>query len=292
MTPAAYRLLAFALSALALPAAAKAEPAEPTQPAAEGCAWENISDAATGLSVWGQNCDSDGRQLSFVFKDGSLYQKLSDNRFLTPVATVYAVEEGETPAEAVKLVYAEHTFDDVAARCVLSEITEEPLPEGVAHYNFVPGPELQKEVDAASSDGMPEPVCGDLGLHYDSVSTFQTVEGADKIVFLQLGNDTPQFDYLHLGFVSQAATGEEEELPPYVGKWTCGKTSISIDSAVYHDGKKDIEIQEAQEGSDSSYTLLFADDSFVTLSNFKPDGMTWLSSAGGKPRQCTRSSAE
>ena len=67
---------------------------------------------------------------------------------------------------------------------------------------------------------------------------------------------------------------------PFLGKWDCGVVTFSFTADTYNNGSEDMPIQEVQEGSDGSYTLLFADDYTISLSGFTDDAMGWLSSSG------------
>ena len=67
---------------------------------------------------------------------------------------------------------------------------------------------------------------------------------------------------------------------PFLGKWDCGVATFTFTPDTYNNGSEDMPIQEVQEGSDGSYTLLFADDYTISLSGFTDDAMGWLSSSG------------
>ena len=49
-----------------------------------------------------------------------------------------------------------------------------------------------------------------------------------------------------------------------------------------------LDIVEAQEGSDSCYTLLFANGAFTTLSDITDNQLTWFSDASGTTLECAR----
>jgi hypothetical protein len=82
---------------------------------------------------------------------------------------------------------------------------------------------------------------------------------------------------------SQAA----DELP-FLGTWDCEVATFSFTPRVYNNGSEDLQIKEIQEGTDGSYTLLFADDYMITLSGFTGDSMGWFSPASGDSFQCSR----
>lgn len=191
-----------ALGAALLSSTVLAAEGEPSRAPLEGCAWEQISDAGTGMTAWVQSCDfGDGRTLGYAFDGNRLVQKSSDFEELVPVAEVFDIKAGETATDALKRVYAELTEPGIAKRCVLKQETETELPAGIARYSFVADAELQKELDATTVEGdIPETRCGPYGMTYESVRHFQTIEGADKLVFLDLGQDDPLFDDMTLSF--------------------------------------------------------------------------------------------
>lgn len=75
---------------------------------------------------------------------------------------------------------------------------------------------------------------------------------------------------------------------PFVGTWDCEVQTFTFTPTVYNNGSEDLPIQEVQEGSDGSYTLMFADDYIITLSGFTGDTMGWFSPASGDNFNCTR----
>jgi hypothetical protein len=74
---------------------------------------------------------------------------------------------------------------------------------------------------------------------------------------------------------------------PFLGEWDCGVATFTFTADTYNNGSEDMPIQEVQEGSDGSYTLLFAQDYTITLSGFTDDAMGWLSSSG-ESLECKR----
>lgn len=75
---------------------------------------------------------------------------------------------------------------------------------------------------------------------------------------------------------------------PFLGTWDCEVAIFTFTPTTYNNGSEDLPIEEVQEGSDGSYTLLFADDYFITLSGFTGDSMGWFSEASGDNFSCTR----
>ena len=75
---------------------------------------------------------------------------------------------------------------------------------------------------------------------------------------------------------------------PFVGSWDCEVATFTFTEDSYNNGSEDLAILEAQEGTDGSYTLMFADDYMVTLSGFTGDEMGWFSPASGDSFQCSR----
>lgn len=75
---------------------------------------------------------------------------------------------------------------------------------------------------------------------------------------------------------------------PFVGRWDCEVGTFTFTEDTYNNGAEDLPILEAQEGTDGSYTLMFADDYMITLSGFTGDEMGWFSPASGDSFQCRR----
>ena len=90
---------------------------------------------------------------------------------------------------------------------------------------------------------------------------------------------------LALGALSTAPAMADDY--PFIGAWDCGVGTFTITTDVYNNGSEDMPIQEIQEGSDGSWTLLLTDDYFVTVSGFQGDSMGWMSSSG-ESLECTR----
>ena len=82
-----------------------------------------------------------------------------------------------------------------------------------------------------------------------------------------------------------AALAEDGE--PYAGRWDCGE-EVLIGSSMYNDGGEPLDIVGTQEGSDSCYTLLFANGAFTTLSDITDNQLTWFSDASGTTLECAR----
>jgi len=83
-----------------------------------------------------------------------------------------------------------------------------------------------------------------------------------------------------------AAPSSADDLP-FLGKWDCGVATFTFTADTYNNGSEDMPIEEVQEGSDGSYTLLFADDYTISLTGFTDDAMGWLSSSG-ESLECKR----
>lgn len=91
-----------------------------------------------------------------------------------------------------------------------------------------------------------------------------------------------------LAVVLVASSAPRSDELPFVGTWDCEVQTFTFTLTVYNNGSEDLPIEEVQEGSDGSYTLLFADDYMITLSGFTGDTMGWFSSASGDNFSCTR----
>ena len=90
---------------------------------------------------------------------------------------------------------------------------------------------------------------------------------------------------LALGLATSAVRADEY---PFLGTWDCEVAIFTFTPDVYNNGSEDMPIEEIQEGSDGSWTLLFSDDYFITLSGFVDDTMGWYSSASGDNFSCTK----
>ena len=77
----------------------------------------------------------------------------------------------------------------------------------------------------------------------------------------------------------------DEELP-FIGTWDCEVATFTFTADTYDNGSEILPIEEVQEGSDGSWTLMFADDYIITLSGFTGDEMGWFSPASGDSFQC------
>jgi hypothetical protein len=87
-------------------------------------------------------------------------------------------------------------------------------------------------------------------------------------------------------WASVTAPSSADDLP-FIGEWDCGVATFTFTEATYNNGSEDMPILEAQEGTDGSYTLFFADDYTITLSGFTGDAMGWFSSSG-ESLECKR----
>ncbi|NDV85165.1 hypothetical protein GTW51_00445 [Aurantimonas aggregata] len=89
-----------------------------------------------------------------------------------------------------------------------------------------------------------------------------------------------------LAFVPATASASDDL--PFLGTWDCEVEIFTFTPTTYDTGSEALAIEEVQEGSDGSYTLLFADDYLITLSGFTGDTMGWFSPASGDSFACTR----
>jgi hypothetical protein len=78
----------------------------------------------------------------------------------------------------------------------------------------------------------------------------------------------------------------DEDLP-FLGTWDCEVATFTFTRDTYDNGSEKLPIEEIQEGTDGSWTLMFADDYVITLSGFTGDQMGWFSPASGDSFQCT-----
>lgn len=75
---------------------------------------------------------------------------------------------------------------------------------------------------------------------------------------------------------------------PFVGEWDCEVATFVITEEIYNNGSEDLPIEEIQEGTDGTWTFLFADGYFFTVGDVTEDTMTWLSGESGDTFSCRR----
>ncbi len=173
--------------------------AEPSRAPEKGCAWERAADAGVGLRAWVQRCDFGFRRIDFLFSKGALAVRYSDGGEIYPVVDVFPLAAGENSESGAKRLFREKTDQALAARCVLAPYRDEfsKAPAGVERYTFVPDKAYEAELRAKGEpDGVPDPPCGDWGESPDGVGYWEAQPGRNprKILFVQVGQDTPLFD--------------------------------------------------------------------------------------------------
>ena len=88
---------------------------------------------------------------------------------------------------------------------------------------------------------------------------------------------------------AETSEGDGYDEYPFVGTWDCEVAVMSFSTDYYNaGGDEDLPILEIQEGTDGSYTLLFEDDYYITLSGFTGSSMGWFSGESGDSFNCTR----
>ncbi len=90
-----------------------------------------------------------------------------------------------------------------------------------------------------------------------------------------------------LAVLPQTAFAQGDEYP-FLGTWDCEVATFSFTRSTWNNGADEIPIQKIQQGSDGSWTLLFADDYYFTVSDFADDNMSWLSGESGDNFTCKR----
>jgi len=185
---------------------AQAQTSKPSRPAAKGCAWEKLSDAAVGLDAWGQRCDYGFRKIDFVF-DGNALAERYDGGKPDPLVEVLDLKPDESEQAGLTRLFGEHTDKALAAKCVLKPYKYyKASPHGVKRYTFVPNATYQKQVDATQDpDEVGDPACGDWGDAPDGIQYFE-VQAASKsalrVLFVRIGQDEPLFDEQTLKILS------------------------------------------------------------------------------------------
>ncbi len=184
--------LCILLAALPLTAATKDAPSRAPD---KGCKWEKLSDPNLGLEAWVERCDYGSRKIDLV-KGKSLVQRFSDGGTPEPIVDVIDLQPGEMPEAGLKRIFAARTKKDLAARCVLAPYTEETPRAGAKRFTFVPNAAYAKKLKKEATDGIPDPPCGDWGDSPDGIQYFevQPDSGAQKVLFVRVGQDIPLFD--------------------------------------------------------------------------------------------------
>ncbi len=75
---------------------------------------------------------------------------------------------------------------------------------------------------------------------------------------------------------------------PFVGEWDCEVATFVFTNDVYNNGSEDLPIEEVQEGTDGTWTLMFADGYMITLGDITRKSMTWLSGESGDAFSCRK----
>lgn len=215
---------------LALPAFAQT--GEPSRPAEDKCAWEQLADAQVGLGAWVQKCDFGFRQIELLFDNGALAIHYSDGGLPDPLVEVIDMLPGETGEAALQRAFAERTDPAVAARCVLAPSTLIAAPSGLERYTFVPDAAYQAELDAkANPDEVPEPACGDYGDAPDGIQYFELQPAADaqRLLFVRAGQEAPLFDEQTLQLLPAPSAKAAEATPQDCCGYVAGKEGVNID---------------------------------------------------------------
>lgn len=223
-------LLATGLGLSALPALAQT--GEPSRPAQDQCAWEQVADAQIGLGAWVQKCDFGFRQIELFFDNGALAIQYSDGGQPDPVVEVMDMLPDETGEAALRRVFADHTDPAIAARCVLTPATLIAPPAGVERYTFVPDAAYQAGLDAkAVPDEVPEPACGDYGDWPDGIQYFelQPAANAQRLLFVRVGQEAPLFDEQTLQLLPAAPTDAATVGPSDCCGYVAGKAGVTAD---------------------------------------------------------------
>jgi hypothetical protein len=79
----------------------------------------------------------------------------------------------------------------------LARVREQSIPAGVRRFTFMPDAAYAKTLAAhAKKDEVPDPPCGDWGIAPDGNQYFEAQPGraADKVMFVNAGQDAPLFD--------------------------------------------------------------------------------------------------
>ena len=84
------------------------------------------------------------------------------------------------------------------------------------------------------------------------------------------------------------ATAASAQDRPFVGEWDCEVATFVITEDVYNNGSEDLPIEEIQEGTDGSWTFMFADGYFFTVADITENSMSWLSGESGDAFTCRR----
>jgi hypothetical protein len=212
MKPTAILLVSGLAALSALPVAA--QKTAPSRKADKDCAWETVKDPLLGFEAFVERCDYGFRKIDFLLKNAQLVIRYSDGGTPEPVIDVLDLLPNETPEAGIKRVFAAKTDKAVAARCVLAPYKPydgAPAPTGVKRYTFVPNAAYAKEVKKKEDPGeVGDPHCGDYGESPDGIAYFeaQPASGAQKVLYVRIGQDTPLFDEQTLRLLPPAPTSK------------------------------------------------------------------------------------
>jgi hypothetical protein len=207
MTKSAFVAILLALAS-PVPAAAAGD-APPSRAPNKGCAWEHLSDAAVGLSVWTQGCDYGFRKITMSLQPQGLFQRYSDGGDPELLVEVHRLRDGESMADGMRRVWATNVSPELQKRCVRVAYREGKIPPGVQRYAFAPDAAFAKQLAAVDTSGdIPEPPCGDHGVAVDSIQYFETRpdDHARAFLFVNAGQDDPLFDDRNLHLIGTAAS--------------------------------------------------------------------------------------
>ena len=183
-----------ALSALALPAGAYAQPPMPTGSSVPGsCQWDWKTGG--GLGIWAERCD--------------LQTGVWEPRFEASlpgfVLTIDGKDEGtilqvfDKPAEAdvsaiLPALRAKGYIPD-DDECVFEPAAIRPAPRTIAFYEIKPVGSRKAAFDATPEDEVPEPPCGEYGWSTHGVRYFLTdTRFPERVVYVNIGQDGTMFD--------------------------------------------------------------------------------------------------
>lgn len=183
-----------ALSALALPAAALAQPPQPTGSSIPGsCTWEWKTGG--GLGIWAERCDLQTGVWEPRF-EASLpgFVLTIDGKAEGTILHVFdKPADAEVSAILPALRAKGYIPDD--DECVFEPAAIRPAPRTIAFYEIKPVGARKEAFDATPEDEVPEPPCGEYGWSTHGVRYFLTdTRFPERVVYVNIGQDGTMFD--------------------------------------------------------------------------------------------------
>lgn len=163
------------------------------------CKWEWVKGVA--ISLWAEKCifESGTLSVSYDEKTTQFLQNVTDAEG-HPVIWQFTRKAGDELDALLPELRSKNLIpNDDECKFQLREPAENYGAWTV--YDIMPTGKRKVAFDAAPQDEIPEPPCGQLGLAVDYVGYFVVnKDHADRVLFLDLGQDVPLFDPYSITF--------------------------------------------------------------------------------------------